>query len=108
MKIVITQASCRQLVECRHFARTAECAWLSEADVVEQNDDDVWRPLRRVNFKARRCLSIARVQLRDCWRLRLGNWEHSSINLLRRQRQRQQARRSDQQMYPWRILFYSF
>src|SRR5438067_6111452 len=98
MKIVITQASCRQLVECRHFARTAECAWLSEADVVEQNDDDVRRVLRCFNLKARRRLGVAGIQLGDGWRLRLGNWEHSSINLLRRQRQRQQARRSDQQM----------
>src|SRR5438552_15884478 len=106
MKIIITQASCRQLVECRHFARTAECAWLPEADVVEQNDDDVRRPLRGVNFKARRCLGIARVQLRGSWPRRLGNWEHSSINFLRRQWQRPQARRSDQLMRPSGLLVY--
>ena len=58
---------------------------MSETDIVEQNDDDVRRPLRGFNFKARRCLSIARVKLRDDWGLRLGNWEHSSINLLRHQ-----------------------
>src|SRR5207253_9406577 len=91
MKIVITQASCRQLVECRHFARTAECAWLSEANVVEQNDDNVWRPFRRFYLKAWRRLSIARVKLRDSWRRRLANRKHGSINLLCHQRQRQQA-----------------
>src|SRR6266850_3408072 len=106
MKIVITQASCRQLVECRHFARTAKCAWLSEADVVEQNDHNIRRSLRRFHFKSRWRLGIARVKLRDSWRLRLWNRKHGPINLLRHQRQRQQARRSDQQMYHWRVLHY--
>src|SRR6266566_3779319 len=108
MKIIITQASCRQLVECRHFARTAECAWLSEADVVEQNDDYVRRSLWSFHFKARRRLGIAGVKFRDRWRLRLGDREHGPINLLRRQRQRQQARRNYQQMDHWRILPYDF
>src|SRR6266478_1503026 len=52
MKIVITQASCGQLIQYWHLARAAEGAGLSEADVVEQNDDDVRRSLRGFNFKA--------------------------------------------------------
>src|SRR6266850_7296958 len=88
MKIVVPQTSCRQLVECRHFARTAKCAWLSEADVVEQNDDDVRRSFRRFHLESRRCLGIASIKFRNRWGLRLGNRKHGSINLLCHQRQR--------------------
>src|ERR1700756_2948084 len=103
MKAVVAQPSCRKPVECRHFARTAECAWLSETDIIEQNYDHVWRALRCLNLKPRWRFSITSVQFRDGWRLRLGYRQHSAINLLRHQWQWQQARRSDKQTYQWRI-----
>src|SRR5882724_4236822 len=108
MKVVITKASRRQLIQCWHLARTTKRAGLSEADIIEQHNDDIRRSLRRLNLKTRRRLRIARVQLRDSWWLRLGYREHGPIDLLRRQRQRQQARGSDQQMYHYRILNYDF
>jgi len=108
MKIVIAQAVCCQLIQPWHLTRAAKRAWLSEADVIEQNDDDVRRAFGSLNFKARRRFGITSVKFRDGWRLRLGNRQHGPINLLPRERQRQQARRNDQQMYRWRILPYNF
>src|SRR6266566_9450332 len=108
MEIVIAQASCRQLVQRLHLTRAAKGARLSEAEVVEQNDDDVRRSFWGFNFKARRRFGITSVKFRDGWRLRLGDRKHGPINLLRRQRQRQQAQRSDQQMDHWRILHDDF
>src|SRR6266487_5848914 len=108
MKAVISQAVGSQLIQRRHPARAAECARLSEPDIVEQNDDDVRRSFRGFHFKARRRFGITSVKFRDGWRLRLGDRKHGPINLLRRQRQRQQAQRSDQQMDHWRILHDDF
>ncbi len=41
MKAVISQAISSQLIQCRHLARAAKGARLSEPDIIEQNDDDV-------------------------------------------------------------------
>src|SRR5205807_527922 len=71
MKIVITQAGGRELFRCLHFAGSTKRARLSEADVVQQNDDDVWSSLGRFDLKARRCLGVPRIQFRNNWRLRL-------------------------------------
>src|SRR5205814_3401404 len=101
MNAVISQAISSQLIQCRHLARAAKGARLSEPDIVEQNDDDIRCSLRGFNFKARRRLGITSVKFRDGWRLWLGNRQHSSINLLRCEWQGQQARRSDKQMYHW-------
>src|SRR5207249_9934042 len=54
MKIVVTQARGRELFRRLHFAGSTEGARLSEADVVQQNDDDVWSSLGRFDLKARR------------------------------------------------------
>src|SRR4029077_11957368 len=91
MKIVISQPYCRELIQRRHFARSAECAWLSEADIVEQNDDDVRRPLGGFNFKARRRLGSTSVKFRNGWGLRLGDREHGPIDFLRALRWRERC-----------------
>src|SRR5260370_37400251 len=91
MKIVIPEANCRERIERRHCARSAECAWLSEADVVEQNDDDVRRPLGGLNFKARRRLGITSVKFRNGWGLRFADWEQGPIDFLRALRWRERC-----------------
>src|SRR4029077_7161665 len=58
MKIVITQARGRELFRCLHFAGSTKRARLPEADVVQQNDDDVRRSFGRFDLKARRCLGV--------------------------------------------------
>src|SRR4030095_1931395 len=96
MKLVLSAAVRCQFAERRHLTWATKCTWLSEADIVEQDDDDVWRPIRRFHFKARACLSITNVKLSDGGPLRLGDRQHGPINLLRRQRQRQQAQYTSQ------------
>src|SRR6266487_1200507 len=83
MKIVIAQACGRELIQRRHFTRAAKRTRLSKADIVEQDDDDVWCPLRRLDLKARRRLSVARVKFRDSWRLGLGNRKHRAVKSVR-------------------------
>ena len=82
MKVVITKASRCQLIQRWHFARATKRARLSEADVIEQNNDDIRRSLRRLNLKARRRLRIARIELSDSWWLRLGDRQDGPIDLL--------------------------
>ena len=91
MKVVITKASRRQFIQRRHLARATKRARLSETDIIEQHNDDIRRSLRRLEIKAWRRLSAARVQLRDCWRLRLGDWQDGPIDLLRALRWRERS-----------------
>src|SRR5437868_12301309 len=83
MKIVITQAGGRELFRCLHFAGSTKHARLSETDVVQQNDDDIRRPLGRFELKARRCLGVTSVQFCNRRWLRLGHREYTQIYLLR-------------------------
>ena len=83
MKVVIAEAVRCQLVEYRHLTRATKRTWLSEADIIEQNDDHVWRTLRRFHFEAWRRLSITNVKFGDSWRLRLWHRENTPIYLLR-------------------------
>jgi len=58
MKIVVTQARVRELFRCLHFAGSTKRARLSEADVVQQNDDDVRRSLGRLTSKRGGALAL--------------------------------------------------
>ena len=91
MKVVITQTPRSQLIQRWHLAGATKRACLSETDVVEQNDNHVWRPSRSFHFKASRRLGITSVKFRDGWQLRLGNGERGPIDLLRYYWQGQQA-----------------
>ena len=83
MKIVVTQARGRELFRCLHFAGPTKRARLSEADVVQQNDDDVRRSFGRFDLKTRRCLGVTSIQFCNRRRLRLGHRENTPIYLLR-------------------------
>src|SRR5438552_5185396 len=82
MKIVVTQARGRELLRCLHFAGSTKRARLSEADVVQQNNDDVWSSLGRFDLKTRRRLGVTSFQFCNRRRLRLGHRENTPIYLL--------------------------
>ena len=83
VEIVETQAAGRQLVQSRHLDRAAEGARLAEADVVQQDYDDVRRALGRLHVETRGRTHIARAQLRDDRGLRLGDRQDRPVDLLR-------------------------
>ena len=65
MKIVQAQPAGGEFVERRHLARPAKGARLPEANVIEQNDHNIWRSLRCFDLKAWRRLGVARIDLSD-------------------------------------------
>jgi hypothetical protein len=80
VKIVITQAVGSQLIQCWHLARAAKGAGLSEADVVEQNDDDVRCPLGALISKRGGALTLrasSSVIAGDC-----GSGTGSTVRLI--------------------------
>ena len=53
---------------------------VAEADVVDQEDDDVGRALRRLHLEARRRLGVARVELGLAGIVGLRNRKHRAID----------------------------
>ena len=61
----------------------AERARVAEADVVDQEDDDVRRALRRLHLEARRRLGVARVELGGQRVVRLRDRQHRAVDAAR-------------------------
>jgi len=82
VKVIVTQARGRELFGRFHFTWTPKGARLSEADVVQQNNDDVGRSFSRFNLKARWRLGIAGVQLCNSRWLRLRYGQNGAIEFV--------------------------
>ncbi len=83
MKVVVAEACGCELFRGRHFAGSTKRTRLSEADVVEQNTDHVRPSLWGFDLKTWRRFDVARVKLRNGWRLRLGNRQHRAVKSVR-------------------------
>ena len=57
---------------------------MAEADVVDQEDDHVWRALGRLDLETRRRLGVAGIELGFVWIVRLRDRQHRSIDSARR------------------------
>ncbi len=67
VELVVHQPLAGELVEVRCVDHTAEGAGSAEADVVEQDDDDVRCILGRLDLEDRRRLGVPRVESGDRW-----------------------------------------
>ena len=63
VKAVVLEPLAGKAVERRHGNGAAERARVAEADVIDQEDDDVGRALRRLHLEPRRRLGVTRVEL---------------------------------------------
>jgi hypothetical protein len=79
VEIVVTQALLGQRVQRLCPDRAAERAGGTETQVVDQDDHDVGRAIRRFHLEARRRLCIARVQLLVGRSSGLGHRQHGAV-----------------------------
>ena len=94
VEAVVAKPARRHLLERRHVDRAAEGAGVAEADVVDEDNHDVWGALRRLHFEASRRRRLARIDLGDGSGLRLGEREDGAIDLTSRSSSRRLRRGS--------------
>ena len=77
VKAIVFQADCRQFFRIRRLAGAAERARRAEPGVVDQDNQDVWRALRRTQLLDRRefAVRILRIVSNQAGTLRSGHWQ---------------------------------
>jgi hypothetical protein len=82
--MVETQPFVGQAIEGRRLDAAAEAGDSAEADVIDQNDDDVRGSLRRRDLEPRGLLGVPGVEDRDGLAIRWLDRENGSVQLLSR------------------------